>query len=191
MTKLIPYPLKSGDAAHAQGPEGLKLEADARLEGEGNQRKLILSYSAGGALEKILWPASLSRKPQRKDELWKHTCFEAFIKPMGPNFKDQYWEINFSPSGDWNIYRFTSYRDGMTKEEAIQSLHPASTNHGNQWRLGCEIWVPAWAKATALEIGLTSVIEETSGGISYWAIHHAGPQPDFHLAKSFTSHISL
>lgn len=188
MTKLIPYPLISGEAAHAQGPAGLKLEASARLEGEGSQRRLILSYSAGGALEKILWPASLSSKTQRKDELWKHTCFEAFIKPEG---QDQYWEINLSPSGDWNVYRFTSYRDGVTKEEAIQSLHPTFRRDGEQWRLSCELWVPAWANAIGLEVGLTSVIEEISGEISYWAIHHAGPQPDFHLAESFTSHIFL
>jgi hypothetical protein len=188
MTKLIPYPLKPGDSAHAQGPKGLNLEADARLKGSGAERKLLLTYSAGGALDKILWPASLSSAPQRRDELWKHTCFEAFIKPAE---QDSYWEINLSPAGDWNVYHFTGYRNGMAKEEAIQSLHPIFTKQGNQWQLSCELWVPAWSEAKKLEIGLTSVIEDPSAEISYWAIHHAGPQPDFHLAKSFTSHISL
>jgi hypothetical protein len=193
MTKLVPYPsnemAKPGDPTHAQGPAGLTLEADARLakpEGPGEQRKLILTYSAGGALNQILWPASLSSQPQRRDELWKHTCFEAFIKPVG---QDRYWEINISPAGDWNVYRFTSYRNEMTREEAVQALHPIFTRNGDQWRLSYEIWVPAWAVATELEVGLTSVIEDTSGEISYWAIHHAGAQPDFHLANSFTKRI--
>jgi hypothetical protein len=195
MTKLFPYPsqpdVKPGDQAHAQGPTGLKLEADARLEGSGDHRKLVLTYSAGGALDKILWPASLSSQPQRRDELWKHTCFEAFIKPIGPGIKDEYWEINLSPAGDWNVYRFTSYRNGMAKEEAIQTLHPTFTKAGDQWQLTCELWVAAWSDAKELEVGLTSVIEDTSDEISYWAIHHAGPQPDFHLAKSFTKNIGV
>ncbi|MFL5815219.1 MAG: DOMON-like domain-containing protein [Bdellovibrionia bacterium] len=191
MTKLIPYPLKPGDPAHAQGPAGLKLEADVRLEDSQGQKKLVLTYSAGGALNHILWPASLSSHPQRRDELWKHTCFEAFIKPVGAGFKKEYWEINLSPAGDWNVYHFTNYREGMKREEAIHALHPTFTKDGDHWRLSCSLWVPAWSKATQLEIGLTSVIEETSGEISYWAIHHAGPQPDFHLAKSFSAVVSV
>jgi hypothetical protein len=195
MTKLIPYLSnqneKSGDSVHVQGPNGLKLEAEARLEGSGRQRKLVLTYSAGGALDKIFWPASLSSTPQRRDEHWKHTCFEAFVKPIKPEGQEEYWEINLSPTGDWNVYRFTSYRNGMTKEESVQTLQPTFTKQGNQWHLSCALWVPAWSEAKELEIGLTSVIEETSGEISYWAIHHAGPQPDFHLAKSFINKVRI
>ncbi len=176
MPKLVAFPSSRHDLAD------LSLEANAELVGDGQERKLVLTYSAGGALEKILWPASLSGKPQRKDELWKHTCFEAFIKPVS---QDQYWEINLSPTGDWNAYRFASYRQGMVKEEAIHSLQPLFAKEGDCWRLVCEIRLPAWANFSQLEIGLTTVIEETSGQISYWAIHHAGSQPDFHLAESF------
>jgi hypothetical protein len=182
MLKLVTYPSSS------HGPAGLSLGAQATLEGSGQDRKLVLTYAAGGALEKILWPASLTSKPQRKDELWKHTCFEAFIKPKG---QDSYWEINLSPTGDWNVYRFSSYRNGMAREEAVQTLRPIFTKQGDQWHLSCEIWIPAWANAAGLEIGLTSVIEDTLGEISYWAIAHAGTRPDFHLAQSFIKNVSL
>ncbi len=34
----------------------------------------------------------------------------------------KYWEFNLSPAGDWNVYRFTDYRQGMEEETAISSL---------------------------------------------------------------------
>jgi hypothetical protein len=188
MPKLIPFPSSHERPADQHGLSGLFLEADARIEGKGDQRKLVLTYSAGGAIEKILWPARLTGKPQRKDELWKHTCFEAFIKPAG---QDRYWEVNLSPSGDWNIYSFNAYRQGMMQEKAIQNLTPRFTQDGAVWHLSCEIWIAEWAKASELAVGLTAVIEETSSEISYWAIAHPEPLPDFHLAESFTNRIKM
>ena len=52
--------------------------------------------------------------PERKDELWNTTCFEAFLRPQG---SDVYFELNMSPSGDWAAYRFNSYRSGMRKAD--------------------------------------------------------------------------
>src|SRR6185312_16219939 len=40
-------------------------------------------------------------RPERADGLWKHTCFEAFISAAGLS---GYYELNFSPSGQWAIY---------------------------------------------------------------------------------------
>ena len=42
--------------------------------------------------------------------LWRHTCFEAFIKAPG---RTSYHEFNFAPSGQWAAYRFDAYREGM------------------------------------------------------------------------------
>src|SRR6516165_10828079 len=47
----------------------------------------------------------------RADGLWKHTCFEAFIRPAGA---PGYYEFNFSPALDWAAYRFDDYRTGMS-----------------------------------------------------------------------------
>src|SRR5262245_19252599 len=58
--------------------------------------------------------------PDRTDELWKHTCFEAFACRM-PDERDpfsfraahaaglipgEYREMNFSPSTQWAMYTF-------------------------------------------------------------------------------------
>ena len=52
-------------------------------------------------------------EPGRKDELWRTTCFEAFLKPVA---QDGYMEWIFAPSGDLAAFGFTAYREGM--EEA-------------------------------------------------------------------------
>ena len=44
---------------------------------------------------------------ERKDELWKMTCFEMFLNPIG---QKQYYEFNVSLEGAWNCYHFAGYR---------------------------------------------------------------------------------
>ena len=47
--------------------------------------------------------------PRIATDLWRHTCFEAFIAVEG---LPAYHEFNFAPSGEWAIYAFAGYRDG-------------------------------------------------------------------------------
>ena len=46
----------------------------------------------------------------RTDELWRHTCFEAFLR--GPS-SAEYYEFNFAPSTQWAAYKFSGYRSEM------------------------------------------------------------------------------
>ena len=39
--------------------------------------------------------------------------------------------------------------------------------------------------AVPLQVGITSVIEERSGRLSYWALAHPGAEPDFHRREAF------
>src|SRR5664279_2656697 len=50
----------------------------------------------------------------RAHGLWKHTCFEAFV---APEHAHGYYELNFSPSLCWAIYRFSAYREQMSPVE--------------------------------------------------------------------------
>jgi hypothetical protein len=43
---------------------------------------------------------------------------------------------------------------------------------------------PAYRRAR-LAVGLAVIIEEESGGLSYWALRHAPGKPDFHHAGAF------
>jgi hypothetical protein len=73
----------------------------ARVDGT----KLSLRYSVRGDLDALRIPPAAP--PARRDLLWKHTCFEAFVRVAGER---AYQEFNFSPSREWAAYRFSSYR---------------------------------------------------------------------------------
>ena len=120
---------------------------------------------------------------QRRDSLWEHTCFEAFLGlPDDP----AYWELNVSPSGDWNLYRFSDYR----QREAEQSLGsaPDVTLQPVGRGVRCSVEVDScgfWPGSLVPAIGLTMVVEHTPGDLSFWALSHPGEQADFHDRRSF------
>lgn len=132
--------------------------------------------------------------PKRKNELWKSTCFEAFLKPVVPASPDTdqgYLELNASPSGDWNAYRFTRYREGMREEPGISGLEISLDRARGILEMSADL--SRTGLAGPLDVGLTAVIIvsagksawESAGRESFWALDHAGAKPDFHLAKSF------
>lgn len=129
------------------------------------------------------------RSPRQADELWKHTCFEAFIAASSGS--DEYRELNFSPSTEWAAYSFERYRQGMTPVTLPSAPRIDVARSGSQ--LVVEARVPVqgllperWrAPNEKLRIALSAVIEDESGRITYWALKHAPDKPDFHHAAGF------
>src|SRR5258707_15535221 len=76
----------------------------ARARGGG----LTLHYLVTGKIGDLRLPPATA--PARADELWRHTCFEAFIRAPASG---GYFELNFAPSTQWAAYRFSRYREGM------------------------------------------------------------------------------
>ena len=166
---------------------------------EGPVRALVASVGAdgeGGLCFRYVLEADLSavripafRSPRQADELWKHTCFEAFIA-LAPQ-ADEYRELNFAPSTEWAAYSFESYRKGMAPVALPSAPRIEVTRSASQLiveaRVGTRGLVPASARApgTTLRIALAAVIEDTNGRISYWALKHAPDKPDFHHAAGF------
>lgn len=119
----------------------------------------------------------------RRDLLWEHTCFEAFLGL--PDQKD-YWELNVSPSGDWNLYRFSGYRENGVPEPAIPA--PVVRVQPSAFGLRCSVHVDLrqfWPRSVVPHIGLTMVVEELGGALSYWALSHPGDEADFHDRRGF------
>jgi hypothetical protein len=144
--------------------------------GSVSARQVRLRYEVEGRLEDMLVPAPA--EPERMDDLWKHTCFEAFARIAGA---EAYDEFNFSPSTEWAVYRFARYRDGMNKP-VVLAPRVEGGMEGDVYVLHAAFDLPGdgpW------RVGLSAVIEETSGGKSYWALKHAPGKPDFHHADSF------
>ncbi|WP_186540404.1 DOMON-like domain-containing protein [Synechococcus sp. BIOS-E4-1] len=120
---------------------------------------------------------------QRLDNLWSHTCFEAFLARPGAK---GYWEMNVSPNGDWNLYQFSDYRMGGMADP----LAKAPVVNFSMDRVGCLCTIqiplkPWWQHTEIPEIALTMVLEDQSGCLSYWALNHPRDKPDFHDRRGF------
>ena len=121
-------------------------------------------------------PAELARAA----DLWRTTCFEAFIGGSGTTYR----EYNFAPSGQWAAYAFDGPRQG-------------SRNAGDEvevWLEGGDDWIAVEAAVTAAlapgaPLNLTAVIEEEGGHKSYWALAHPDGPPDFHTRDCFIARL--
>lgn len=123
---------------------------------------------------------------RRLDELWQHTCFEAFVVQAG---EEGYHELNFSPSGDWAAYRFLRYRQGMAPAQLPAAPQINVYQEGTRLlSLDCRVAWPALAAGdppARLRVALAAVIEADHGPLSYWALRHAPGKPDFHHPDGF------
>ena len=135
---------------------------------------LWLRFSVEGGVDRVRWPAT---KPQgRGEELWKRTCFEVFVATA-----DGYREYNLSPSGQWATYGFDGYRVGM--READEAATVLGLDGGADCvALEARIELPVDA---AGPLGLSAVIEDAEGRLTYWALAHPSDKPDFHHPDSF------
>ena len=162
-TTLIPHPSTTASPVDY-------IDVDIRREG----RRLWLIYRLRGDTARILWPAP--DEPIRTDDLWRHTCCEAFIST-----RDGYREFNFAISGQWASYSFGGYRQDMAQAPEEAELF-CLEGRGDYNDLGFVIDLPPLAE----RLGLSAVIEDINGDKTYWALAHPSDKPDFHHPDSFT-----
>ena len=95
-----------------------------------------------------------------------------------------YREFNFSPSGEWAAYTFRGYRDGG---ELDIDMAPIIAVHRSVDRLElhAEIRPDCLPPGRSLQLGLSAVVEDADGVLSYWALRHPPGKPDFHHADAF------
>ena len=147
-----------------------------------SSNKLSISYALSGPLAELMIPA-LADIRLRKNRLWEETCFEFFLAPVN---SDHYWEFNLSTSGHWNVYSFTSCRDGMHEETAFTALPFSVQLHRGSLLLSLEVELDKIVPPDqALKINISAVIKTIKGRVTFWALTHPGPQPDFHRRDGF------
>src|SRR5581483_4713786 len=164
---------------HSQGGAGIQIEGAVTRPSSSNG--LILSYVVRGAISDILIPEQTTS--QRADGLWQHTCFEAFLGTSGT----EYYEFNFAPTTQWAAYRFSGYRNDRSLAVITPPL--IKVNSGtHRYSLQATLSLASWDREDFLSwrIGLSAVIEDRSGRMSYWALVHPEGKPDFHRSETFT-----
>jgi hypothetical protein len=149
---------------------------------------LTCRYALHGDLARIRIPAAGSGR--RADDLWRHTCFEAFV---GSEDDPGYYEFNFSPKLEWAAYRFEAYRDGMTAATLARAPGLQVRRTAGQLDLTATVHLAGLrplAGAQLLHLGLAAVVEEVDGRMSYWALQHPPGDPDFHHPAGFALELS-
>jgi hypothetical protein len=143
---------------------------------------LAIRYTLHGALTELHISAPAAA-PVRKHGLWEETCFECFLAVEN---SPRYWEFNLSPAGHWNGYRFAAYRQGMQEETSFQALPSSVESQRDALLLAVELDLGRIIPTNqTLEIAVSTVIRHKDGTLTYWALTHPGPQPDFHRRDSF------
>jgi hypothetical protein len=167
--------------AHPDTPDAAVERIEAAVH-RGAGGVLTLSVLVSGHIEGLRIPARAA--PVRADELWKHTCFEAFLRAPGA---DGYVELNLSPSSQWAVYAFSAYR-----ERAADPATPAPFIDADGGKTRFELTaavdvsgLPGLPQDAPWRAGLSAVIEASDGRRAYWALAHAAGKPDFHHADAF------
>jgi hypothetical protein len=156
-----------------------KIEVDIARPRPGS---LILSYVVSGRISDLLMPPIVA--VVRADELWRHTCFEAFVSS---STDPGYYEFNFSPSTQWAAYRFSGYRSGMGVATEIAAPRIEVRSAAESYTLQASLELD---RLSPWRLGLSAVLEETNGRKSYWALAHPPGKADFHHADCFALELS-
>jgi hypothetical protein len=146
-------------------------------------RSLVFVYVVAGRISDLAMPPMATAT--RSDELWRHSCFEAFVAGS-PSVA--YYEFNFAPSTQWAAYRFSGYRTGMRVATEIKAPQVSVESNFDRYVLQASVELDhvLLSEGSPLRFGLAAVIEEISGNRSYWALAHPPGKADFHHSDCFT-----
>ena len=164
-------------AAHPDHPPAEVSRIEARVIGR-DANWLRVRWRVEGS-QQLVVPAFAGKG--RADELWRTTCFELFLKPLGG---EAYCELNLSPSERWNAYDFDGYRDGM-RERPFPHEPECTMRQGSTFAIFDAALPLGGLPQGDCAVGLCAVIEEAGGALSYWALAHPEGKPDFHAPACF------
>ena len=154
-----------------------------------NSDSFFISFSIKNDLQSIDLGDSTPCK-ERIIKLWEKTCFELFIK----NQNGAYLEFNFSPNFGWNCFFFNQKGEELKEWETMQMPSTDVLLSIDHFLLVAEIKKIYFPKtffdrsnnvANNLEAGITCVIKDKLGTLSYWALAHCDTRPNFHHFDSF------
>lgn len=142
---------------------------------------LNLNFTITGTIKDISFD-KFSNSPERKWNLWEHTCFEMFIASTETS---DYFEFNFSPSGNWNVFHLDDLRLGIKEHPHIRiTIHPPLIET-NSYSQSIEIVDQNEILKHYKQIGITAITKEKEVA-KYWSILHPKKDiPDFHTRESF------
>jgi hypothetical protein len=152
--------------------------------------KIVLNDEHGWDVEFVAMGSPLDLRlpaptgPVQTEGLWHTTCFELFFALDG----DAYVEMNLSPSCAWAAFHFDHYRTGMRPIDMPAPAISIAVGH-ERLVMSASLAEDALPWDRTGRMGISAVIEERSGAVSYWALAHPPGRPDFHHHDCFALHL--
>lgn len=163
---------------------GERPAAGIRISGTIRRRqgKLAVRFDLSGDLDRVILPEPAD-SPGRQNRLWQQTCLEFFLAQKNA---PPYWEWNISPSGHWNVYRFSDYRQDMEEAQDFSAL-PITVAHGpGRLAVATETDIGLIFPPTAqIAAAISAVLLLEDNTATHWALRHCGARPDFHQRAAF------
>ncbi|MCX7978867.1 MAG: hypothetical protein N2578_07675 [Bdellovibrionaceae bacterium] len=151
--------------------------------------RFCICWQLSGDLSSFVIPKCSSSpfkllEPNRKNELWKETCFEFFIRPKG---QERYWEFNLSPSGKWNLYSLAKYRDELVPSKDLIDGEVSVDGSNQLYKITASLNAPELAKSPFM-YNLTCVLQCAGQKTLFFAPRHPKTKPDFHDPSCFLNY---
>lgn len=166
---------------HADGQlQGISVRAGV---GRVGRTGLITSFTVRGAVDQLIWHGE--GQEGREDELWRHGCFEVFVRGEG----ERYIELNLAPTRRWAAYAFDRYREGMQNAAVLRHRQDWLRRDLSSPRLEMQArWeLPASYLDGDWRLNLSAVLETARETRAYWALAHPAGAPDFHDPACFAA----
>lgn len=144
---------------------------------------VYISYKLQGALSSLDMGTG-TPKHARVIKLWEKTCFELFMKDAN----NSYIEFNFSPDFEWNCFYFEKKGNPLAEYKRMELVKFDILFSNEVVHVIVELqkkMFPDHFFDGSLSMGITSVIKEKTGDLSYWALSHHDTRPNFHDFRSF------
>lgn len=156
--ELFPHP------AHDPAPKSrLRVALFTQREAHAIRLNAQFTYEPGPGEALKIAPLR-ERAPGRFDGLWETTCFELFLQPEAA--MPSYWEVNFSPRGDWNVYALDGYREGLREEPGLEEVRADGFEAGDEGVIcsfSFEVPGPSGLILGPMRLSATAVIETEAG----------------------------
>ena len=117
-----------------------------------------------------------ANSPSRSDFLWEQTCFECFFDTGDK----AYFELNATPNGHYNLYRFDDYRTPNTQPPtwADGSIEQLDGTLAEYQSYHFDVKMDAILAMDIIYINPTAIFYQ-DGKPHFFAVKHTSP-PDFH-----------
>jgi len=144
------------------------------------QNSVVLRFLIKGELEGYSFPPEA--KQRRANELWKATCFELFL---ANSKQDEYYELNFSSSLEWNVYYLNTYRADV--QEVKLENEPKIEVHSavDKFEIFFELDLELLSLKDFDIYNVASILLTQENERTFWSVKHENDVPDFHHRGNF------